>query len=150
MRRRFHLRPSQLLLLALLLALPGCASNYHEPSPAPNQVAFISATAPVWIARIDDRAVSRFGITGNKRFAILPGRHLIELQYSGGERRVVADELGQYHTVFVSHASTNNFYVPFTAEAGHNYFVHDGRMDNRWKPFVSESNAPVYLDFPKP
>ena len=148
--QHFHLRLKQFSLLAIVLALPGCATKYHEPSRSENRVAFIGATAPLWIVSIDGKAVSRFGITGDKRFAVSPGHHVIELQYSGRERREVEDWYGLRHTAFVGQSSTNNAFLEFTAGAGHNYFVHDGRMDDRWKPFISESHEPVFLDLPRP
>jgi hypothetical protein len=149
-RRRIHLCLKQLSLLAVFCVLPGCATKYHEPSPSENRVAFIGATAPVWIVSIDGKAVSRFGITGDKRFAVSPGHHVIELQYSGRERREVEDWYGRRRTAFVGNSSTNNAFLEFTAVAGHNYFVHDGRMDDGWKPFISESHEPVFLDLPRP
>ena len=149
-RRRFHLCFKQLSLLAIPFAISGCATKYHEPSRSENHIAFIEATAPVWIVSIDGKAVARVSITGNKRFAVSPGHHNFELQFASEERREVEDWYGQRRTAFVGQASLGNFFLPFTTEAGHLYYVHDGRMDDRWKPFISESNAPVFLDLPKP
>jgi hypothetical protein len=75
---------------------------------------------------------------------------VVELQYFSKERIEIEDWYGQRRTAFASKASGGNLSLPFTADAGNHYYVHDGRMDNRWTPFISQSNAPVFLDLPKP
>jgi hypothetical protein len=127
--------------------LAGCASRYHEPSRT-EDVAYLTATAPVWISTIDGKSVSRAGILGEKQFALAPGDHVVQLQFSGSERRKLRDQHGRLFDARIGYYSRSNYSVTFTAHQSRHYYVHDGRMDNQWRPFVSEDRDPVFLDLP--
>jgi hypothetical protein len=127
------------LISLLLLASSGCANHYAEPASRKG-VAFLQATVPVWIVSIDGRRITNVNVTGVKHLRIPPGDHLVMVKYSSFEHQ------GLMMTAFAG--SRNNLPVRFRAEPDHTYYLRDGRLNNRWKPYVTESLDPVFLDLP--
>ena len=143
--RRPGFWPAFLLLTCFIWT--GCASRYREPANS-NNAATLTAAVPVWIASIDGKRVSEAGFTGEKQFRLSPGIHTLELHHSGGERVVFHDRFGREFKGRLGYLSKTNVVVSFSAEANHSYYVHDGRMDDRWRPFISEKPVATFLDLP--
>ena len=143
-------------MLALLAALTGCAARYHEPTPGVDGVAYVEAVAPVWLTGIDGKKISYISVTGIKRFRVSAGPHVAVVRYAGRERvRVPAEKIprGSFWdgvpVAIQSHThSRNDVPLQFVAEADRTYFIQDGRQGTAWawKPFISDSREPVYLD----
>jgi hypothetical protein len=132
--------------LSLIFLFTGCSSGYRTPTDS--TAAYVTANVPLWITRIDGKAVSRMGITGEKQFALSPGNHFIELQYLSREPGLVEDRHGRLRNGHVHYFSKTNAVISFVAEARRHYYVHDGRMDDRWIPFISEKPVATFLDLP--
>jgi len=120
-------------MIYLLLPAFGCATRYHEPPRADKEAAVLEAVVPVWVVSIDHAKVSRTGITGRKQFRITPGPHTIEVEYSINESTIRAISIKPQP-------------LSFTADAGRTYYIKPGRIDDRWRPFVTDSLQPVFSD----
>jgi hypothetical protein len=145
MRPRFSLL---LIMLAMTGLLAGCASRYAEPTSESGST-FIEALAPVWIVRIDEKAVPRVTLSGTGRFPIGPGPHVIAVQYSGNEWKRLKGWHGEEVHVRAAERSEGILSVRFVAERGHQYFVHAGVEGSLWSPYINETPANTFLDLPR-
>jgi hypothetical protein len=134
--------------LLSVFVFAGCAGKYHSPSHSAN-AASLTARVPVWIASIDGKPVSRAGFRSEKQIAIPPGKHIVEVHYAGPEKLTALNPFPYPATIAVRTVSTHNVMVPFVAEPGRRYFVHDKRIDFGWRPYISETNGPVFFDLPE-
>src|ERR1700712_5594044 len=123
---RFLYATPRLVLIALLLSVSGCAARYHEPARADKEAAHLEAIVPIWIVSIDHAKVSRIGISGREEFRISPGPHTIGVEYSIIESQVQT-------------SSTSPALLNFTAAPGRNYYIKAGRIDDHWRPYITDS-----------
>ena len=121
----------------VLATMSGCASRYHEPPASEKRIAYLNAAVPVWIVSIDDQKVSSFGISGQKQLKILPGAHVVEVEFH-------YDQLTLYGRV--SGVSKHSVRIKFVALPGTTYYVQDGRVGNRWRPYVTDTLEPKFSD----
>jgi hypothetical protein len=126
-------------MICLLVSAFGCATRYHEPPGADTQTATLEAIAPVWVVSIDHAKVSRVSLSGHKQFRILPGTHVIEVEYSFHER-----DFNDGSDIHVS--SKQAQLLNFVAAPGKTYYIKSGRTAYRWKPFVTDSLQPVFTN----
>jgi len=159
-------------MAALLLA--GCATRYHPPPRSESKVAYLEAVAPAWVATIDGQWTTFFTPKSSKRFRIRPGPHVIEARYETMEVRYVTARSSKIHGDIAPVAvpdlplpldqplitwytplvetgvpvrSKQGVLVSFTAEPGRSYYLHDGRVDDLWKPFINEAREPQFIEF---
>jgi hypothetical protein len=152
--------------LALVFAPAGCTVKYSSQVSG-KDAAYVVARAPVWVVSIDGRKVHG-GFGHEKRYVISPGEHRINVAFSDSEiERVHTTGYQNYQfldpatgipgrvpvnypdqTVVTRIRSTQNIELPFTAVAGHTYYVKSGRTRGFWQPHLSESQNPVFMDPP--
>ena len=139
----------QMAVLVTALTMPGCATRYRQPPASESGVAYLEAIAPVWLVSIDGAKVSYASFSGEKRFRISPGRHVIEVRYSGIERQqFVTWDRRHYYQRNVSIQSRGALPLSFAAEAGHTYYIQPGAAGGNWQPYINESMKPVFTNPP--
>jgi hypothetical protein len=102
---------------------------------------------------MEGRKVSHFGFSGRQRIIIRPGPHIIEVRYVRLERRIVETWDHDPSAAIVATVpvrSNGGVVLQFTAEAGHTYFIRDGRMGDIWRPRITEDRDPVFIEFDAP
>lgn len=121
----------------VLAAMSGCAARYHEPPISEKRVAYLEAAVPVWIVSIDGQKVSSIGVTGQKRLKISPGAHVVEVEFGYYQTSL-------YRTVYVS--SDHALRIKLVALPGTTYHVKDGRVGNRWQPYITDTLEPIFSE----
>jgi hypothetical protein len=171
--RRLLLLGLYLLALAGVLQA-GCAARYQAPPRSESSVAYLEAVAPAWVAAIDGGKTAFFTPKSGKRYRLVPGPHVVEARYEALELRYVTARSsqirGEIAPVAVSDVplsldqplvtwnsalaetvvpvrSKRGVLLSFTAEAGRSYYLHDGRRDDDWKPFIDEAREPQFIEF---
>jgi hypothetical protein len=129
-------------LVFVLLTLTGCASGYREPSLPHNATASIKATAPIWIAAIDGKKVSRVSLSGNKQFRVTPGLHVVEVLYNQIDPPAYESSGGETYAVRNQAYSAKNVPIQFLATAGTAYYVKARRSEDSWKPIITDIPEP--------
>jgi hypothetical protein len=140
-------RPFAMMVLGLTLS--GCAARYRPPAEANEQIAHLEAIAPVWIVAIDGKKLSSLKLKGEQRLRLAPGRHIVEVGYASRERRTVQWNHQSYAVTAVMR-SQDNVPLRLTAEPGRTYYVQEGRIDDAWSPFFTETRDLPFEEFPLP
>jgi len=147
MRRCFHVFSLVAGGLAFVLMQVGCAAKY-TPQVSGKDAAYLVARPPVWLVSIDGRRASPVSSDKGKHYAVSPGEHRISVAFAGSGFRKVRSNYGPDRTVIVKIRGDSYVEVPFTAQSGHTYYLKSGQMGAVWRPHISESEGPVFMDPP--